>query len=55
MKLIKTHLRNRLGDATLNQAMHISIEGPEKLSCECLDSILQYWKGQKTPQTIHLT
>ena len=40
-------LRNRLGDATLNQAMRISIEGPEKLSCECLDSFYSTGKDKK--------
>ena len=47
MKLIKTRLRNRLGDETLDQAMRVSVEGKSKLTAEDLDNILQYWKQQK--------
>ncbi len=46
MKQIKTRLRNRLGEDTLDQAMRISIEGPEKISSDSLDNIVQHWKGQ---------
>ncbi len=38
MKQIKTRLRNRLGEDTLDQAMRISIEGPEKISSDSLDN-----------------
>ena len=48
MKLIKTRLRSRLGEETLNHTMRISIEGPDKLNSEDLDSIIQYWKKKKT-------
>ena len=48
MKLIKTRLRSRLGEETLNHTMQISIEGPDKLNSEDLDSIIQYWKEKKT-------
>ena len=34
MKLIKTRLRSRLGEETLNHTMRISIEGPDKLNSE---------------------
>ena len=44
MKLIKTRLRSRLGEETLNHTMRISIEGPDKLNS---DSIIQYWKEKK--------
>ena len=37
MKLIKTRLRSRLGEETLNH----STEGPDKLNSEDLDSIIQ--------------
>ena len=47
MKLIKTRLRSRLGEETLNHTMRISIEGPDKLNSEDLDSIIQYWKEKK--------
>ena len=40
MKLIKTRLRSRLGEETLNHTMRISIEGPDKLNSEDLDSII---------------
>ena len=48
MKLIKTQLRSRLGEETLNHTMRISIEGSDKLNSEDLDSIIQYWKEKKT-------
>ncbi len=35
---IKTRLRNRLGEDTLDQAMRISIEEPEKISSDSLDN-----------------
>ena len=34
MKLIKTRLRSRFGEETLNHTMRISIEGPDKLNSE---------------------
>ena len=48
IKLIKTRLRSRLGEETLNHTMQITIEGPDKLNSENLDSIIQYWKEKKT-------
>ena len=53
MKLIKTRLRNRLGDQTLDHAMRVCIEGPETLSSTDLDEIIQHWKAQK-PRRISL-
>lgn len=53
MKLIKTRLRNRLGDETLDQAMRVSIEGPETLKEEHLEAILDHWKDCK-PRRIAL-
>lgn len=47
MKLVKTRLRGRLGEGTLDQAMHICIEGPVKLSDDDLECIGQHWKEQK--------
>ncbi len=47
MKLIKTRLRNRLGESTLDQTMRISIEGQDKISENSLDNIIQHWKEQK--------
>ena len=47
IKLIKTQLRSRLSEDTLDQAMRVCIEGPEKLSDEELDLIINHWKEQK--------
>ena len=47
IKLIKTRLRSRLSEDTLDQAMRVCIEGPEKLSDEELDLIVNHWKEQK--------
>lgn len=40
-----THLRNQLGDDTMDQEMCISIEMSEKVSIDNLESILQYKKN----------
>ncbi len=48
MKLVKTRLRNQLSDNTLDQAMRVCIEGPERLSNESLEAIIDHWKQQKT-------
>ena len=55
MKLIKTQLRSRLGEETLNHTMQISIQGPDKLNSEDLDSIIQYWKEKKNSKTNDIT
>ena len=47
MKLIKTRLRNRLGEESLDQAMRICIEGPDTLSDADLVEIITHWKEQK--------
>ena len=52
MKLIKTRLRSRLGEDTLDYAMHICIEGPDKLSDSELDAIVQHWKHQKNRRIV---
>jgi len=39
MKLVKTRLKNRLGDTSLDQAMIVSIDGPETLDNVNLDCI----------------
>jgi len=46
MKLVKTRVRNRLGDTSLNQAMRVSIEGPGTLDNEILDCIVNNWKDK---------
>ena len=40
MKLVKTRLRSQLGDDTLDQAMRVCIEGPERLTNENLEAIV---------------
>ncbi len=47
MKLVKTRLRSRLSEETLDQAMRVCIEGPEKLSYRELETIVEHWKNQK--------
>ena len=47
MKLIKTRLRNKLGEESLDQAMRICIEGPDTLSDADLVEIITHWKEQK--------
>ena len=40
MKMIKTRLRNRMGEKSLSHLMKISIESPEKLSDSDLETIV---------------
>ena len=47
MKLIKTRLRNRMGENTLEYAMRICIEGPNQLSNDTLEDILGHYKHSK--------
>ncbi len=47
MKLIKTRLRKRMGDGTLDSTMRICIEGPDHLSSDILEQILDYYKAIK--------
>ena len=54
MKLIKTRLRSRLGEETLNHTMRISIEGPDKLNSEDLDS-RSLLEGEKNSKTNDIT
>jgi len=48
MKLVKTRLRNCLGDTSLDQAMRVRIDGPETLENENLDCIVNQWKDKNT-------
>ena len=43
MKLIKTRLRNSLGECSLSHLMKISIESPEKLTDSDLEEIVDIW------------
>ena len=44
MKLIKTRLRNRMGESTLEHTMRICIEGPDRLSNETLEEVIDHYK-----------
>ena len=48
MKLIKTRLRKRMGDDTLDSTMRISIEGPGHLSNDILEEVIDHYKAVKT-------
>ena len=43
IKMIKTRLRNRLGETSLSHLMKIAIESPEKLSDSDLENIVDIW------------
>ena len=43
MKMIKTRLRNRLGEKSLSYLMKIAIESPQKLTDEDLEAIIGIW------------
>ena len=47
MKLIKTRLRSRMGEETLEHAMQICIEGPQQLSDGTLEHIIEEYKNIK--------
>ena len=43
MKLIKTRLRNRIGQSSLSYLMKIGIEIPKKLTNTDLEAIISIW------------
>ena len=43
MKMIKTRLRNRLGDTNLSHLMKIAKESPQTLSDKELEQIVDIW------------
>ena len=47
MKLIKIRLRNRMGESTLEHIMIICIEGPDPLSNETLEEVIDHYKHSK--------
>ena len=47
MKLIKTRLRSRMGEETLEHAMRICIEGSECLTDETLEQIIENYKKSR--------
>ena len=56
MKMIKSRLRNRLGEPNLSHLMKIALESPEVLSDEDLEQIVDVWirKQEELPFN-HLT
>ena len=47
MKLIKTILRSRLGADELEHTMRVCIEGPNQLSDDFLESVIDHYKSVK--------
>ena len=47
MKLIKTRLRTRMGEETLEHAMRIFIEGPERLTDKTQEEIIENYKKSR--------
>ena len=43
MKMIKTRLRNRLGEMSLSLLMKIAIESPQKMSDRDLEEVIDVW------------
>ena len=52
MNLIKTRLRNRLGEESLDRTMRICIEDPDTLNDDELKDIVTHWKEQKPRRLI---
>ena len=48
MKMVKSHLRNQLGEANLSYLMKIALESPEALSDEELELIVTVWTRKPT-------
>ncbi len=46
MKLVKTWLRSKLGEETLDQALRVCIEGPNQLCNDRFEAIITHWKEQ---------
>ena len=45
--VVKKQLHKWLGEETLDQALHVCIEGPNQLSNDSLEAIVTHWKEQK--------
>ena len=46
MKTIKTRLRNRMGESSLNHLMLIAIESPNELNDNKLNCIVNVWNDK---------
>ena len=49
MKMVKTRLRSRLGEDTLDYALRICIEGQDTLDNDKLECIISHWETPKKP------
>ena len=47
MKVVKTRLRSRMGESTLEHAMRICIEGPDQLPSDTLEAVIDHYKHAK--------
>ena len=47
MKLVKTRLHSRMGEDTLEHTMRIFIEGPDLLSADTLDVVIDHYRSSK--------
>ena len=54
MKMIKTRLRNRIGESSLSSLTRIAIESPEKLSDNDLENIVDIWNQEPITQSYGL-
>ena len=52
MKIIKTRLKNRLGEQNLAHLMRIAIEVPEKLPDDIVESVVDIW-NRKTRHMLY--
>ena len=52
MKMVKTRLRSRLGEDTLDYALRICIEGQDTLDNHKLECIISHWKHQKNRRIV---
>ena len=52
MKMIKTRLRNCIGETSLSYLMKIAIESPEKLCDMDLENIVNIWNRRVVVQVI---
>ena len=54
MKLIKTRLRNRLGEDRLEMLMLIGMEGPDMLTDDMREDIIKKFKFSGGPRMRHV-
>ena len=52
IQLIKTRLQSRMSEDTLDYSLRLCIEGPDYISDENLDEILDHYEGMKFEESI---